>query len=43
MSDEQIYWPRLKSSSGRSCLSEMEDSDEPSGCFGCNRIKKSTK
>jgi len=43
MSDEQIYWPRPKSSSGRSCLSEMEDSDEPSGCFGCKRTKKSTK
>ncbi|VVC34177.1 Hypothetical protein CINCED_3A012023 [Cinara cedri] len=43
MSDEQIYWPRPKSSSGRSCLSEMEDSDEPSGCFGCTRTKKSTK
>lgn len=43
MSDEQIYWPRPKSSSGRSCLSEIEDSDEPSGCFGCARSKKSSK
>ncbi|KAE9539445.1 hypothetical protein AGLY_004697 [Aphis glycines] len=43
MSDEQIYWPRPKSSSGRSCLSEMEDSDEQSGCFGCKRTKKSTR
>lgn len=41
MSDEQIYWPRPKSSSGRSCLSEMEDSDDQSGCFGCKRTKKS--
>ncbi|XP_025419160.1 protein tincar [Sipha flava] len=43
MSDEQIYWPRPKSSSGRSCLSEMDESDEPSGCFSCRRTKKSTK
>ncbi|XP_025190609.1 protein tincar isoform X2 [Melanaphis sacchari] len=43
MSDEQIYWPRPKSSSGRSCLSEMEDSDEQSGCFGCKRTNKSTR
>jgi len=43
MSDEQIYWPRPKSSSGRSCLSEMEDSDEQSGCFGRKRTKKSTR
>jgi len=43
MSDEQIYWPRPKSSSGRSCLSEMEDSDEQSSCFGCKRTKKSTR
>ncbi|XP_026805779.1 protein tincar isoform X1 [Rhopalosiphum maidis] len=43
MSDEQIYWPRPKSSSGRSCISEMEDSDEQSSCFGCKRTKKSTR
>ncbi|XP_050424886.1 uncharacterized protein LOC126835998 [Adelges cooleyi] len=44
MSDEQIYWPRPKSSSGRSCLSDMDDSDEPpAGCFGCIRSKGSSK